>query len=49
MNTFTITFRNAFTGDIKTEDFNLDFFGVQAVANWFEDTLGIRAISIEKH
>ena len=48
MNKFTIHFKNA-EGDIKTEEFNLDFIGVQAVANWFEDTLGIRAISISKH
>jgi hypothetical protein len=48
MNTFSITFKNAL-GDIKTEEFNLHFRGVQAVANWFEDTLGIRAISISKH
>ncbi len=48
MNKFTIYFKNAL-GEFKTEEFNLDFHGVQAVANWFEDTLGIRAISISKH
>ncbi len=48
MNTFTITFKNA-SGEIKTEDFNLDFRGVQAVANWFEDTFGVRPSSISRH
>lgn len=48
MNTFTITFRNAI-GDLKTEEFVLNFFSVQEVFDWFENTLGIRAISISKH
>ena len=48
MNAFTITFKNAL-GEIKKEEFNLEFSGVQAVDNWFEDTLGLRAISISKH
>ena len=48
MNTFTITFRNAL-GDKKTEVINLDFHSVQGVMAWFEDTLGLRPLSISKH
>jgi hypothetical protein len=47
-NTFTITFKNAL-GEFKTEDIDLPFVTVQGVAVWFEDTLGLRIKSIEKH
>jgi len=48
MNTFTITFKDAL-GNLKTEVMLLDFITVQGVSAWFEDTLGLRAISISKH
>ena len=48
MNKFTIYFKNAL-GEFKTEDFNLDFYGTPAVAEWFEDTFGLRAKSVSKH
>jgi len=48
MSTFTIVFKNAL-GEFKTELVVLPFSTVQGVANWFEDTLGLRAKSISKH
>jgi len=48
MNTFTITFKNRL-GEIKKEEFFLDFYSVQAVFNWFEDTFATRPQSISKH
>ena len=48
MNTFTITFRNGLD-ELITEDITLDFIGVTGVCAWFENTLGIRVISISKH
>lgn len=48
MNTFTITFKNAFD-ELKTEEMRLDFVTVQGVDAWFLETLGIRVIAISKH
>ena len=48
MNTFTITFKNAI-GEMKTEDFHLDFVTVQGVITHFEELFGIRVKSITKH
>ena len=48
MNTFTITFKNA-RAELITEDFTLDFNGVNGVIAWFEETLGLRVKSISKH
>ncbi len=48
METFTILFKNAL-GEFKKEDMVLPFRTVQGVANWFENTLGLRAKSISKH
>ena len=48
MNTFTITFRDAFD-ELKTEEATLNFATVQGVDAWFLETLGIRVISISKH
>ena len=48
MNTFTITFRNAL-GEKKTEDMVLNFNSVKSVFSWFENTLGLRPLSISKH
>jgi hypothetical protein len=48
MKTFTITFRNGLD-ELITEDITLDFIGVTGVCAWFENTLGIRVISISKH
>ena len=48
MNTFTILFKNAI-GEFIKEDMVLPFGTVQGVANWFENTLGLRAKSISKH
>ena len=48
MNTFTINFKNAL-GELKQEEMTLDFISVSAVSAWFEETLGLRAKSIEKH
>ena len=48
MNTFTITFRNGLD-ELITENMSLDFSGVTGVCVWFENTLGIRVISISKH
>ncbi len=47
MNTFTILFRNA-QGDLKTVELNLPLRSVQDVSDWFEDTFGLRAQSIER-
>ena len=47
-NTFTVHFKNAL-GESKAEDMVLPFHSVQGVADWFEDTLGLRAKSISKH
>lgn len=47
-NTFTIHFKNAL-GESKTEDMVLPFHSVNSVSTWFEDTLGLRARSIQKH
>ena len=48
METFTILFKNTL-GEFKKEDMVLPFSTVQGVANWFENTLGLRAKSISKH
>jgi len=48
MNTFTITFKNAL-GEFKTEQMYLDFITVSGVIAWFDETLGLRVQSIEKH
>ena len=48
MNTFTVVFKNAL-GELKEEEFVLDFCTVNGVIAWFIDVLGIRVISISKH
>ena len=48
MNTFTILFRNAM-GEVITEDMTLRFNGVNGVIEWFENTLGLKIMSISKH
>jgi len=48
MNTFTITFKNGLE-ELVTEDMVLDFVTVKGVSAWFENTLGLRIKSIEKH
>lgn len=48
MNTFTITFRDGL-GELKTEDFKLEFHSVIGIELWFLDILGLRTISITKH
>lgn len=48
MNKFTITFKNAM-GEMKTEDFHLDFISVTSVIAHFDEVFGIRIKSITKH
>ena len=48
MNTFTITFNNAM-GEMKTEDFHLDFVSVTSVIAHFDEVFDIRVKSITKH
>ena len=48
MNEFTVLFKND-NGQVQEQIMSLNFNGVNAVINWFDNVLDTKVISISKH